>query len=155
MLATWQGILAAALMVGIFAAMFHHHVVRLETARAWIARDAILLDVDARGEFARHHPRVAISIPLADLARRAHELRPPETEIVVFAHSWWRGAQAVHQLRGMGFWSLHNAAGLLTKEKLSKSMASAEERRQNEEQPKDKQRGVAGKGVWREVQPPL
>lgn len=136
MLATWQGILAAALMVGIFAAMFHHHVVRLETARAWIARGAVLLDVDTDGEFALHHPRVALSIPLEELARRAHELHPPETEIVVFAHSWWRGARAVNQLRGMGFWSLHNAAGLRTKEKLNKAMVSAEERRQNEEQPK-------------------
>ncbi|HEX7600681.1 MAG TPA: rhodanese-like domain-containing protein [Polyangiaceae bacterium] len=136
MLATWQGILAAALMVAIFAAMFHHHVVRLETARARIARGAVLLDVDTPGEFALHHPRSAVSIPLADLARRAHELRPPETEIVVFAHRWWRGAQAVHLLRGMGFWSLYNAAGVRTKEKLAKAMASAEERRQNEEQPK-------------------
>ena len=84
---TWQGILAAALILGIFAAMFHHHVfVRLEKARHWLERGAVLLDVDTHGEFALHHPRVALSIPLEDLARRAHELHPPETLVVVFAH---------------------------------------------------------------------
>ena len=150
----WQGILVAAVMLGTFAAMFRHHIVRMEEARKWLARGALLVDVDTHGEFATRHPEIALSIPLEDLARRAHELRPPATEVVVFAHSWWRGAQAVHQLRGMGFWSLHNAAGLLTKEKLSMAATSVVERRENKEPPKDQPRGV-GAGHWREVQPPL
>ena len=112
MLHAWQGILVAALMVGIVMAMFHHHVVRGEKARAWVGRGALLVDVDTRGEFAQHHPRVAISVPLEELGQRAHELGSPETPIVVFAQSWWRGAQAVYALRGMGYWTLYNAAGL-------------------------------------------
>ena len=142
-------------MLGTFAAMIRHHIVRLETAREWLKAGAVLVDVDTAGEFAFHHPEVARSIPLEELARRAHELGSNEVQIVVFAHSWWRGARAVHLLRGMGFWSLHNAAGLLVKEKLSKSIKSAAALGKNEEAPKRDQRGIVGHGAWREVQPPL
>lgn len=155
MLAPWEGILAAVGMLGTFAVMIRHHIVRLETARAWLKAGAVLVDVDTKSEFAVHHPGVAFSVPLEELARRAHELGSHENQIVVFAHSWWRGARAVHVLRGMGFWSLHNVAGLLVKEELSKSIKSAAALRENQEQPKRKQRGIVGQGAWREVEPPL
>lgn len=131
----WQGLLSAAIIILIFAALFYHGIVRMETARRWIERGAVLLDVDTGGELAVRHPRVAMSVALEDLPRRAHELGPPETFIVVYANSWWRGAKAVHDLRGMGFWNLQNAAGRGTNATLRKSATREEARRQNEDRP--------------------
>lgn len=68
------------------------YVVRISKARSWLSRGALLVDVDTAGELARHHPRVAVNIPLEDLARRAHELGENNKPLVIFAHSWRRGA---------------------------------------------------------------
>jgi rhodanese-related sulfurtransferase len=127
----WFGLLAGGSLCGLFAVMFHHYVVRISKARDWLSRGALLVDVDAAGEFARHHPRVAVNIPLENLARRAHELGENKKPLVIFAHSWRRGAQAVHELRGIGFWEVMNAAGLQTKEKLSAEAARAAEARKD------------------------
>lgn len=112
-------ILAASAFIAASGFMFYHYVGRVAHARAWLSRGAILVDVDSAGEFARHHPRLAVSIPLASLARRAHEIGGREQPIVVFAHSWTTGARAVHLLRGMGFWEVMSAAGLVTKERVA------------------------------------
>jgi rhodanese-related sulfurtransferase len=110
-------------LCGAFALMFHHYVVRIFKARSWLSRGAVLVDVDIAGEFARHHPRVAVSVPLEALAQRAHELGERSNPVVIFAHSWSRGARAVHLLRGVGFTEVMNAAGLETKEKLDAEAA--------------------------------
>ena len=113
------GLLFGGACVAILAALFHHYVVRMAKAREWLSEGAILVDVDKTAEFAAHHPRVAVNIPLEDLERRAHELGAKSTRIVVFGHSWRRGAQAVRALHGAGFGEIMSAAGLSTKEKLS------------------------------------
>jgi rhodanese-related sulfurtransferase len=99
--------------------LFRHYVVRVHKACALLTRGAILVDVDTAEEFARHHPRVAVNIPLEQLARRVHELGGLERPIVVFAHSWARGARAVHRHGMRGFTEVLNAAGLYTRERLS------------------------------------
>lgn len=113
------GFLVAAALLAAFGVLFYYYVGRIAHARAWLSRGAVLVDVDAAGEFARHHPRVAMSIPLAFLAARAHEIGGREQPIVVFAHSWMVGARAVHLLRGVGFWEVLNASGLVTKERVA------------------------------------
>ncbi|CAN5807652.1 hypothetical protein BH11MYX4_BH11MYX4_01000 [soil metagenome] len=126
----WIGLLAGGALCSVFLAAFHHYVMRMSKARAWLSRGALLVDVDTAGEFARHHPRVAVSIPLEDLGPRAHEVGPSEQPLVVFAHSWRRGAQAVRRLRGLGYWEIMNAAGLQTKEQLSAAAARAAKARE-------------------------
>lgn len=129
------GLLAGGAVAGTCMAAWHHYVVRMSQAREWLARGGVLVDVDTAGEFARHHPRVAINVPLEDLARRAHELGEQGTPLVVFAHSWRRGVRATRELRGMGFWEVMNAGGLHTKEKLSAEAArAADARREKEEE---------------------
>lgn len=114
----WSGVVAAVIVSAGFAWGFHHYIMRLYKARAWMSRGAVLVDVDTPSEFALHHPRAAINIPLDELASRSHELGGHERPIVVFAHNWRLGAQAVHELRSSGFWEVTNAAGLVTDEQL-------------------------------------
>jgi rhodanese-related sulfurtransferase len=135
MVTAWVGFLVAATMIAFFAALFHHEVGRIHTAREWLSRGAILVDVDDAGEFALHHPRVAVSIPRAELARRAHELGPTSQPIVVFAHAWRRGAMAASELRSIGYWDVLNVAGVRTKEKLSAAVSRAEALRDDSGEP--------------------
>ena len=64
----WRGIGLAVLIAGILMAAFHHAVMRIYRARGWLARGAVLVDVDSPAEFAEHHPRIAVSFPLDTLA---------------------------------------------------------------------------------------
>jgi rhodanese-related sulfurtransferase len=125
--------IAGALICGIafaaFGAMFHHYVVRISKARAWLARGGILVDVDQRSEFARHHPHVAVNIALEELAQRAHELGGKDRPIVVFAHKWRAGARATSVLRRIGFWEVMNVAGLHTKEDVRAELKRASHER--------------------------
>lgn len=125
----WLGAIVGSGACVALAILFHHYAVRVSNARAWLTRGALLVDVDAAGEFARHHPRVAVNIPLEDLARRAHELGTRERPLVVFAHSWLRGARATRELRALGTWEVMNAAGLYTKEKLNEAARDAEQKK--------------------------
>lgn len=126
----WLGLSAGGwVCAGVLALLFHHYVVRIRRAGSWLWRGALLVDVDAAGEFALQHPRVAVNIPLQDLARRAHELGGNNKPLVIFANSWRRGAQALHELRGIGYSEVMNAAGLRTKEKLSAEASRAAEAR--------------------------
>lgn len=129
---TLRGILLAALAVGILTMLFHHAVMRIYKAREWLARGAILVDVDTASEFATHHPRIAVSMPLETLVQQATSLGTRRTSIVVFAHSWWRGAKAVRVLRRIGFSDVYNAAGVHTKEELSMAAARSPAAQDNE-----------------------
>ncbi len=110
------GVLFAGACLATVAWLFHHYLVRLHDARRWLSSGALLVDVDSPFDFYRHHPRKAVSVPLEHLAQRAVEFGPRDTAIVVFGHSWLRGARAVHDLREMGFSAVMNAAGLRTRE---------------------------------------
>ncbi len=121
------GLVAAIALVGGIAVRFHHDVVRIYEARDRLHhRGALLVDVDAAGDFARHHPRLAVNIPLEELARRAHELGPMDRPIIVYAHHWRDGAKAVHLLRAHGFQDVFDAAGVRTREKLGAAAAHAD-----------------------------
>jgi rhodanese-related sulfurtransferase len=111
-------LLGAASYVLASVCLFHHYVVRVHRARSWIAYGAILVDVDTSDEFARHHPPRAVNVPLESLERRMTETADKSRPVVVFAHSWMRGAKATLALRLGGFRRVLNAAGLHTREKL-------------------------------------
>ncbi len=119
MSAAWLGILVALAVLTTWSTLFHHYVVRVRKARAWLARGAALVDVDPPRIFARRHPVRAISIPLEEIARRATDIGSAKQPVVVFAHSWRRGAMAAHELRRRGFVAVTNAAGLHTLDKLA------------------------------------
>ena len=121
----WRGILLAVAAAGILMVLFHHAVVRIYKARDWLARGAILVDVDTASEFADHHPRIAVSLPLELLVEHAGSIGERNSRIVVFAHSWWRGSKAARELRRLGFVDVFNAAGVHTKEELSMAAARA------------------------------
>ncbi len=125
LIGAWVGLLMGGALCALFALMFHYYVMRIFKARDWLSRGALLVDVDEAGEFARHHPRVAVSVPLDQLARRAHELGGAQRRVVIFAHRWSDGARAAQVLRAIGFGEVMNAAGVDTKEKLSAEAARA------------------------------
>jgi rhodanese-related sulfurtransferase len=127
------GLLIGSACLAASAWLFYRYIVRVHEARAWLSRGAVLVDVDSADDFARRHPRIAVSIPLEDLARRACEIGGKERLIVVFAHGWRRGMQAVVKLRGMGFLAVMNAAGVYTRERLGAFASSADEARQRQD----------------------
>lgn len=125
MTSAWVGFVVGGALCAPFALLFHYYVIRIFVARDWLTRGALLVDVDAADEFARHHPRVAVNIPLEELARRAHELGGTQQPVVIFAHRWIRGARAAQLLRSVGFAKVMNAAGVATKEKWMTTITSA------------------------------
>jgi len=50
------GVISAVAFFAISAALFHHYVVRVHTAGAWLSKGAILVDVDSAGEFCAEAP---------------------------------------------------------------------------------------------------
>jgi rhodanese-related sulfurtransferase len=129
------GFAYGAACAAILAMRFHHDVMRLFEARDRLHhRDAVLLDVDCCGDFVARHPRLAMNIPLEELAMRAHELGSKSRPIVVYAHHWRDGMKAVQLLRNLGFQDVYDAAGVRVKEKLSAAAAHAEEARTHWEQ---------------------
>jgi rhodanese-related sulfurtransferase len=109
-------VLVVVAYFGLTAALFYYFAVRIDRARALLLRGGLLVDVDRAPEFARHHPSIAVSIPLEDLEVRSAELGASNRPLVVFAHSWLRGARAAHILRAIGFAEVLNLASVRTRE---------------------------------------
>jgi rhodanese-related sulfurtransferase len=86
-------------------------VLHLHRARDRLRRGALLVDVEKPSSVERQHPDVAMSIPLEELAHRVHEIGEPSRAIVVVAHAWRRGHQAVRILREYGYNDVYNAGG--------------------------------------------
>lgn len=72
-----------------------------ETARAWVASGALLLDVRTPAEFAAGHLEGAINIPVQQLEERVDEI-PNGRPLVVYCQSGRRSAKAVELLRAGG-----------------------------------------------------
>jgi rhodanese-related sulfurtransferase len=136
--AALAGFAVAAFIVGVIASRFHHDVMRIFEAKDRLRHGGVLLDVDLKGDFVQRHPRLAINIPLAELARRAHELGSKNRPVVVYAHHWRTGMKAVHLLRSLGFQDVFDAAGVRVKEKLSEAAAHADAARIH----RDEERGI-------------
>lgn len=72
---------------------------------------ALVLDVRTAEEFAQGHVPQARNIPHDQVARRAAELGPPSTPIVVYCKSGKRSAAAIEALSKLGYQQLWNAGG--------------------------------------------
>lgn len=68
------GFVLAAVIVTLLCSELHYDVMRIYEARDRLREGGLLVDVDGRGDFAQRHPRLAINIPLQELARRTEEL---------------------------------------------------------------------------------
>jgi rhodanese-related sulfurtransferase len=72
---------------------------------------ALVLDVRSPEEFAQGHVPGAKNIPHDQVARRAAELGPTSTPIVVYCRSGRRSAAAIETLKELGYERLWNAGG--------------------------------------------
>jgi len=79
------------------------------TAAALAASGATVVDVRTPAEFAAGHVPGAINVPFDEIARRARELGPPATPLVVYCRSGRRSAIAVEALRGLGYGKVWDA----------------------------------------------
>ncbi|MBQ9046104.1 MAG: rhodanese-like domain-containing protein [Oscillospiraceae bacterium] len=73
---------------------------------------AVLLDVRTPEEYAEGHIPGSVSIPLAALPARYHELGAPDTPLFVHCLSGGRSGQAVRFLQGAGFTRVKNIGGI-------------------------------------------
>jgi rhodanese-related sulfurtransferase len=72
---------------------------------------AVVLDVRTPEEFAQGHVPGAKNIPYDQVAKRAAEIGPPSTPVVVYCKSGRRSALAIEDLSKLGYSKLWNAGG--------------------------------------------
>lgn len=68
-----------------------------------VAAGGRLVDVRSAGEFADGHVDGALNIPVDEIGRRAAEIGPTDTPVVVYCRSGARSARAASVLREKGF----------------------------------------------------
>jgi phage shock protein E len=72
---------------------------------------AVVVDVRTPAEFAAGHVPGARNIPVDQVAKRAAELGPPSTPIVLYCKSGRRSGAAIETLSKLGYSLLWNAGG--------------------------------------------
>ena len=82
------------------------------TVKDKIAAGARVVDVRTPAEFADGAHPGALSIPLAALTARMHELEPKDKPIVLYCASGARSGQEMRFLKQNGFTDVINAGGL-------------------------------------------
>ncbi len=83
-------------------------VVDGSTAKLLAASGAKVVDVRTPEEFASGHVPGAINIPFDELPRRAAEIGPPATPVVLYCRSGRRSGIAVDALQKAGFSKLYD-----------------------------------------------
>ncbi len=83
-------------------------VVSGATAKALVAAGARVVDVRTPEEFASGHVPGAINIPFDELPRRAAEIGPPSTAVVVYCRTGRRSGIAADALKKAGFSQLYD-----------------------------------------------
>jgi phage shock protein E len=78
------------------------------TAKALVAAGARVVDVRTPEEFASGHVPGAINIPFDQLPRRASEIGPPSTPVVLYCRTGRRSAVAGEALQKAGFSKLYD-----------------------------------------------
>jgi rhodanese-related sulfurtransferase len=73
------------------------------TARSLAADGARVVDVRTPQEFAEGHVPGALNVPHDEIARRAEEIGPPSTKVVVYCRSGRRSAVAAQALEKLGY----------------------------------------------------
>jgi rhodanese-related sulfurtransferase len=78
------------------------------TAKSLAAAGAKVVDVRTAEEFASGHVPGAINIPYDQIARRASEIGPPSTPVVLYCRTGRRSGIAVEALRKAGYEKLYD-----------------------------------------------
>lgn len=78
------------------------------TAKSLAAAGAKVVDVRTAEEFASGHVPGAINIPYDQIARRASEIGPPSTQVVLYCRTGRRSGIAVEALQKAGYEKLHD-----------------------------------------------
>ena len=100
--------LACALAAGAPPAGVAPGVVDGPTARKLVASGVKVVDVRSPEEFAEGHVPGAVNIPHGDIGRRAGEIGPPETPVLLYCGSGHRSGLATQTLRGKGFTTIYD-----------------------------------------------
>lgn len=83
-------------------------IVDARTARALVAAGARVVDVRTAAEFDAGHLPGAINIPFEEVGRRAGEIGPKETPVLLYCRSGRRSGIAAETLRGLGYERLYD-----------------------------------------------
>jgi rhodanese-related sulfurtransferase len=83
-------------------------VVDAESARKLVGAGIKVVDVRTPAEFAAGHVPGAVNIPYDELARRAGELGPPSTPVLLYCRSGRRSGIATDTLRKLGFGEIYD-----------------------------------------------
>jgi rhodanese-related sulfurtransferase len=83
-------------------------VVDARTARALVGAGVRVVDVRTPAEFAQGHVAGAINIPFDEIGRRAAEIGPPGTPVLLYCRSGRRSGIAAGTLRGLGYERLYD-----------------------------------------------
>ncbi|MBS1108176.1 MAG: Rhodanese-like protein [Anaeromyxobacteraceae bacterium] len=78
------------------------------TAKALVGAGAKVVDVRTPQEFASGHVPGAINIPYEDIARRAAEIGPPSTPVVLYCRTGRRSGIAAEALQKAGYSRLYD-----------------------------------------------
>jgi rhodanese-related sulfurtransferase len=78
------------------------------TAKALAAGGAKVVDVRTAEEFASGHVPGAIHVPYDEIARRAAEIGPPSTPVLLYCRTGRRSAIAVKALQKAGYEKLYD-----------------------------------------------
>ena len=78
------------------------------TAKALAAAGARVVDVRTAQEFASGHVPGALNIPYDELPRRAAEIGPPSTKVVLYCRSGRRSSVAFDALQKAGYANLYD-----------------------------------------------
>ena len=81
-------------------------------AHAMVASGAKLVDVRTVDEYAEKHPEPAINIPVDEIGKRAHEIGPMTTTVIVYCHTGLRAAIAANTLRKAGYQRVYNLGAM-------------------------------------------
>ncbi len=73
------------------------------TAREWVSKGALLLDVRTPDEYRQGHLEGAVNIPVQELPRRLPEVGEPTRPVVVYCAAGMRAQSATELLRRAGF----------------------------------------------------
>jgi phage shock protein E len=116
-LVTWIVVIGA---IAAFLLLKRLGLVSPATAREWLSKDALVIDVRSEGEFRERHLPRAINIPLGRLGDEIAQQAPDkEQAILLHCLSGTRSGMAKAQLKRMGYRNVFNlgsygrAAGIL------------------------------------------
>jgi rhodanese-related sulfurtransferase len=88
--------------------LFWRGTVVVMRARRLVRTGALFVDAGTPAEFLATHIAGSVNIPAAELAQRQGEIGARDREVVVYARSAYRSAQAAQVLRSIGYHSVTN-----------------------------------------------